>query len=129
MNKPELTAYVAKATNMTQEQAAKAIDAIVSTIQDTLAAGNEVALIGFGSFSVMDRSARIGKNPRTGEAIQIAATRLPHFKPGQTLKTAVALKAVEAPKSAVATKITEPPKAAVTTKTAEPPKPKKDEKK
>ncbi|MBF0461890.1 MAG: HU family DNA-binding protein [Magnetococcales bacterium] len=89
MNKPELTAHVAKTAGMTHEQATKAIDAIVGTIQDTLAAGNEVALIGFGSFSVTDKPARTGRNPRTGEAIQIAATRLPHFKPGQTLKTAV----------------------------------------
>ncbi len=93
MNKSDLTAHVAKAASMTQEQAGKSIDAIVATIQDTLAAGDQVTLVGFGSFAVVERAARTGRNPRTGEAIQIAATRMPHFKSGQTLKDAVALKA------------------------------------
>ena len=91
MHKPDLVAHVAKAAGMTHEQAGKAIDAMVTTIQSTLAAGEQVTLIGFGSFSVAERAARTGKNPRTGEPLQIAATRLPHFKPGQTLKDAVAL--------------------------------------
>ena len=90
MNKSDLTAHVAKAAGMTQEQAGKAINAIMATIQETLVAGEQVLLVGFGSFSVTERAAQMGRNPRTGEAIQIAANRVPHFKAGQTLKTAVA---------------------------------------
>ncbi len=90
MNKSDLTAHVAKAAGMTQAQAEKAINAIEATIQETLASGGDVTLLGFGSFSVAERAAKIGRNPRTGEPIQIAATRVPQFKPGQALKTAVA---------------------------------------
>ena len=117
MNKADLTAHVAKAAGMTHEQAGKAIIAIMATIQETLVAGEQVTLVGFGSFSVAERAARTGRNPQTGETIQIAAGRVPHFKPGQTLRTAVALKAVEAQKAVVAAK------------TAAVPKPKIDEKK
>ena len=90
MNKSDLTARVAKAAGMTQEQAEKAINAIVATVQETLAAGEHVTLVGFGSFSVAERAARMVRNPRTGEAIQMPASRAPHFKAGQTLKQAVA---------------------------------------
>ncbi|MEO5351143.1 MAG: HU family DNA-binding protein [Magnetococcus sp. YQC-3] len=90
MNKSELTAHVADATGMGKEQAEKAINAVVTAIQETLAAGGEVTLVGFGSFSVTERAAKTGRNPRTGEAIPIPASRVPHFKAGQTLKTVVA---------------------------------------
>ena len=90
MNKSDLTAQVAKTTGMTHEQAGKAINAIMATIQETLVAGEQVTLVGFGSFSVSEKPARTGRNPRTGDAMQIPATRLPHFKAGQTLKNAVA---------------------------------------
>ena len=100
VNKSDLTAHVAKATGITQAQAGNAINAIVDTIQEALATGGDVTLVGFGSFSVSERDARTGRNPQTGEPIQIAASRLPHFKPGQTLKTAVALKVAASKKSA-----------------------------
>ncbi|MBF0584309.1 MAG: HU family DNA-binding protein [Magnetococcales bacterium] len=90
MNKSELTAKVATTTGMTSSQAEQAINAIVATVQETLASGGQVTLVGFGSFSVSERAARIGRNPRTGETIQIPASRFPNFKPGQTLKKAVA---------------------------------------
>lgn len=95
MNKSELIAQVAKSAVLTHDQAGKAIDAIMAAIQSALAAGDQVTLVGFGSFSVADRAAKTGRNPRTGEPLHIAASRIPHFKPGQTLKTAVALKADE----------------------------------
>ena len=99
MNKSDLIAGLADATGMAKDQAEKAINATIAAIQEALSSGGQVTLVGFGSFSVTERAARTGRNPRTGEAIQIAASRLPHFKPGQTLKDAVALKAVEAPKT------------------------------
>lgn len=116
MNKTELTAQVAKEAKLTQDQAGKAIDALLGAVQSTLAAGDQVTLIGFGSFSVAHRAARIGRNPQTGAEIQIAASRIPQFKPGQNLKTAVALKAGEAP---VAPKAAEAPKTPVVPKAAE----------
>ncbi|MEO5334823.1 MAG: HU family DNA-binding protein [Magnetococcus sp. YQC-5] len=83
---------------MTQAHAEKAINAVVDTIQETLAAGGDVTLLGFGSFSVSERAAKTGRNPRTGEVLHIPPTRVPSFKAGQTLKKAVALKATEDPK-------------------------------
>ena len=96
MNKTELTAQVAKDAKLTQEQAGKAIDAIVGAIQGALAEGGQVTLVGFGSFSVAERAARTGRNPRTGAELQIPASRIPQFKPGQTLKNAVGGKSAEA---------------------------------
>ncbi|MEO5351020.1 MAG: HU family DNA-binding protein [Magnetococcus sp. YQC-3] len=90
MNKSELIAHVADATGMPKDQAERAVNAVVVAIQDTLVAGGEVTLIGFGSFLVTDRAAKTGRNPRTGEVIHIPPTRVPSFKAGQTLKKAVA---------------------------------------
>lgn len=129
MNKSDLIAQVAKGAGLTHEQAGKAIDAMVDTIQKTLASGDPVALVGFGAFSVAARAARTGRNPQTGEPLQIPASRVPQFKPGQTLKAAVAIKAAETPKETVAAKVAEPPKAVAATKVAEPPNSKKNEKK
>ncbi|MBF0141079.1 MAG: HU family DNA-binding protein [Magnetococcales bacterium] len=102
MNKADLVAHVAKAAGMTQVEAEKAISAVVATIQETLVKGEQVTLLGFGSFSVTDRAAKTGRNPRTGEAIQVAACRVPHFRAGQTLKDAVSLKSATVPTAIVA---------------------------
>ncbi len=79
MNKSELIAQVAKTAEMTQEQAGKAIDAVMGVIQGALAAGDSVTLLGFGAFTVADRAARTGRNPQTGAPLQIAASRVPQF--------------------------------------------------
>lgn len=97
MNKAELTAQVAKSAEMTQDQAGKAIDAVVGAIQGALAAGDQVTLVGFGSFSVAERAARTGRHPQTGAPLQIAASRVPQFKAGLALKTAVSGKPAVAP--------------------------------
>lgn len=89
MNKTELVAQIATGTQLTQVEAASAVDAIVNSIQNALKTGDTVSLIGFGSFSVSDRAARIGRNPATGAEIQIAASRVPTFKAGKRLKDVV----------------------------------------
>ena len=72
-----------------KRQAGRALDATLDTIAETLNAGDQVALVGFGTFQVKDRAARTGRNPQTGEAIQIKASRMPSFKAGKALKDAV----------------------------------------
>ncbi len=89
MNKSELVFNVADQADLPRATAAKALDAVVKSIQDALAQGDMVAIPGFGTFSVRERAARTGRNPRTGEAIQIQASRIPAFKPGKALKDAV----------------------------------------
>ncbi len=89
MNKTELTDAVAEAAGLTKSDAAKALDAVLSSISGTLASGEQVSLIGFGTFLVRDRAARTGRNPQTGAEIQIAAAKVPAFKPGKALKDAV----------------------------------------
>lgn len=89
MNKPELVKSIATKSGLTQEQATQALNGLTDTIGETLAKGEEVALIGFGTFSVKERAARTGRNPQTGEEIQLAASKAPHFKAGKTLKDAV----------------------------------------
>ncbi|MBF0295287.1 MAG: HU family DNA-binding protein [Magnetococcales bacterium] len=91
MNKSELVDSVAAEAKLTKAQAAEAIDAVINAIQATLKAGNQVSLVGFGSFMVSERAARTGRNPRTGVEIKIPAARLPKFKPGKLLKDAVAV--------------------------------------
>ncbi len=90
MNKSELVEAVAKLADMTKVDAEKAINAVVETIVKTVAKGGDVALIGFGSFKPSKRAARTGKNPKTGEALKIAATTVPKFSAGATFKAAVA---------------------------------------
>ncbi len=90
MNKSELVEAVAKSADMTKVDAEKAINAVVETIVKTVAKGGDVALIGFGSFKPSKRAARTGKNPKTGEALKIAATTVPKFSAGATFKAAVA---------------------------------------
>ena len=89
MNKSNLITAVAEATGMAGSEAASAIDATFEVIADALKEGADVRLTGFGIFGVADRAAREGRNPRTGEAIKIAAFRQVRFKPGKGLKDAV----------------------------------------
>jgi DNA-binding protein HU-beta len=90
MNKAELIAHMAKEAGITQDQAGKAIGALIGAIQGSLASGDDVTLVGFGTFSVVERKARTSRNPRTGEPVQISAKRVPQFKAGKVLREAVA---------------------------------------
>ena len=89
MNKNDLITAVAQATNSSKADAAQAVDGVFDAITGALKSGEGVQVIGFGSFSVADRAARQGRNPRTGETIQIAASKHPKFKAGKALKSAV----------------------------------------
>ena len=89
MNKTELIEYVANQTDTTKIAAARSVDAVIDAIGKTLANGDQVSILGFGTFEVRQRAARAGKNPATGKAIQIAATSAPAFRAGKTLKTLV----------------------------------------
>lgn len=90
MNKTELIAAAAEASGLTKKDTEKAINAAIEAITAALVKGDKVQIAGFGSFEVKDREARTGRNPHTGEAIEIAATRVPGFKASKTLKDAVA---------------------------------------
>ena len=89
MNKSELVEKVAHGAGISKAAAGNAIDAFVQSISDALAKGDQVTLVGFGTFSVAERAGRKGRNPRTGEEIQINASKTPKFKAGKTLKDAV----------------------------------------
>lgn len=89
MTKAELASAVAEETEMTQKQATAAIDALITAIKGSLAEGNKVGLMGFGRFSVKERKARIGRNPRTGEELKIPARKVVMFSAGKGLKDAV----------------------------------------
>ncbi len=89
MNKSELTDAIADEADISKASAVRALDAALSAIQGSLQNGEPVALVGFGTFSVRERGARTGRNPRTGEEIEIAAAKLPAFKPGKALKDAL----------------------------------------
>lgn len=89
MNKSELTDAIADVADISRASAARALDAALNAIQGSLQNGEPVALVGFGTFSVRERAARTGRNPRTGEEIEIAAAKLPAFKPGKALKDAL----------------------------------------
>ena len=89
MNKNELITAVAGAADLTKADAGRAIDAVFDSITRTLKKGDEVRLAGFGTFAVVARKAKEGRNPRTGEKIHIAASKSPTFKPGKTLKDSV----------------------------------------
>ena len=90
MNKTELVAAVAAKTGLTKKDAERVVNATLETVSETLIKGDKVSLSGFGIFEAKQREARVGRNPRTKEAIQIPATRLPVFKASKTLKDAVA---------------------------------------
>ncbi len=89
MNKAELVDSVASAANLSKADAGRAVDAVLGSITSSLQGGQQVSLVGFGTFSVKHRAARAGRNPRTGETIQIAASNVPGFKAGKALKEAV----------------------------------------
>ncbi len=86
MNKAALIAKVAERTQTSRKDADRAVNAVLDIIAETLAAGDTVQLVGFGAFEVRDRAARVGRNPQTGEAIPIAASKVPSFKAGKTLR-------------------------------------------
>jgi DNA-binding protein HU-beta len=89
MNKSELIQAVHEAADISKAAAGKAVDAMMDSIKDALAEGDSVTLIGFGTFSVRERAARKGRNPRTGEPLDIEAANVPVFKAGKALKDAV----------------------------------------
>ncbi len=89
MNKSELIQAVADNLDMPKATAGKAVDAVIENIKDALAKGDQVTLIGFGTFMVRERAARVGRNPRTGDRLDIKAANVPVFKPGKALKDAV----------------------------------------
>lgn len=89
MNKTDLINHVAQSADMTKVAASRAVDAVLDGIMSVLATGEAVAIPGFGTFSVAQRAARAGRNPQTGEVLQIAAATMVKFKPGKALKDAV----------------------------------------
>lgn len=89
MNKTELIAAVAQSAELTKKDAEAAVVAVIDTISKALSEGEKVQLVGFGTFEVRDREARTGKNPRTGEVIEIPASKVPAFKAGKALKDTV----------------------------------------
>ncbi|OUR77046.1 DNA-binding protein HU [Alphaproteobacteria bacterium 46_93_T64] len=89
MNKNDLIAAVAEISELGKAEAGKSVDAVLEAVSKALASGDDVRLVGFGTFSVAERKASEGRNPRTGETIQIAASKQPKFKAGKALKDAV----------------------------------------
>jgi len=89
MNKAELIDAVAAATNLSKADAGRAVEAVFGSVTSALKRGDQVSLVGFGTFQVKHRAARAGRNPATGATIQIAASNVPSFKAGKGLKDAV----------------------------------------
>ena len=90
MNNTELIAAAAESTGLTKKDTEKVLNAALESIAAALAQGDKVQISGFGSFEVKEREARVGRNPQTGEAMEIAASRIPAFKAGKALKDRVA---------------------------------------
>lgn len=90
MNKVELIAQIAEKSGLSKKDAEKALAATLEVITDAISGGDKIQLVGFGSFETKEREARVGRNPRTKETIEIPATRVPVFKAGRALKDAVA---------------------------------------
>ena len=86
MNKAELTSALAGKSALSRKDAEKVISGLIDVVTDTLAQGDKVQLIGFGTFEVRERPARVARNPRTGEELKVAASRAPAFKAGKALK-------------------------------------------
>lgn len=86
MNKTELIQQVSEKTNLSKKDAGKVVDACFETIMKALASGDKVQISGFGNFEIRERAARKGRNPQTGEEIEIAASKVPAFKPGKAFK-------------------------------------------
>ena len=89
VNKNDLVASVAEAASLSKSDAGRAVDTVFDSITDALQNGSDVRIVGFGSFTVAERRATTGRNPRTGEEVQVPASRVPKFKAGKALKTAV----------------------------------------
>lgn len=89
MNKTDLISQVAESTELSKKDATKAVDAVFEAIASALQSGDKVQLVGFGNFEVRERSARKGRNPQTGEEIEIPASKIPAFKPGKALKDGI----------------------------------------
>lgn len=89
MNKSELIEAIAASADIPKAAAGRALDAMVDSITGALKKGDQVALVGFGTFAIKERAARTGRNPRTGDPIEIAAANIPSFKAGKALKDAV----------------------------------------
>ena len=89
MNKQQLIENIAASADITKAAAGRALDSMIDSITDSLKSGDSVVLVGFGTFSVRDRAARMGRNPQTGEEIHIQAAKVPAFKAGKALKGAV----------------------------------------
>lgn len=89
MNKSELIDAIASAADLTKADAGRALDAVLDTVTNALKSGDQVTLVGFGTFLVKERAARTGRNPQTGKEIEIAASKVPSFKPGKAIKDAV----------------------------------------
>lgn len=89
MNKSELIEAIAASADIPKAAAGRALDAMVETVSDSLKRGDSVALVGFGTFSVKERAARTGRNPQTGQTIEISAAKVPTFKAGKALKDSV----------------------------------------
>ena len=89
MNKAELITSMAEKSQLTKKDAESALKAFIDSVQEALESGEKVQLIGFGTFEVRNRAARKGRNPQTGKEIEIAASKVPAFKPGKALKDAI----------------------------------------
>lgn len=89
MNKSDLIAKVADASELSKKDATKAVEAVFEAITEALQNGDKVQLVGFGNFEVRERQARKGRNPQTGEEIEIAASKVPSFKPGKALRDVI----------------------------------------
>lgn len=89
MNKAELIDAIADSADLSKASASRALDAVIDSVTNALKSGDQVSLVGFGTFAVKERSARTGRNPQTGQPIEIAAAKVPGFKAGKALKDAV----------------------------------------
>ena len=89
MNKTELIEHIALHADISKAAAARALEATIGAVKTTLKSGGSVSLVGFGTFAVGKRAARVGRNPRTGTALKISAAKVPKFRPGKALKDAL----------------------------------------
>lgn len=89
MNKAELIDAIADSADLSKASASRALDAVIDSVTNALKSGDQVSLVGFGTFAVKERAARTGRNPKTGQPIEIAASKVPGFKAGKALKDAV----------------------------------------
>lgn len=89
MNKSELIEHIATQSDISKAAATRALESIISAVKSTLKKGNSVSLVGFGTFAVTKRAARLGRNPRTGASLKIKAAKVPKFRPGKALKDAL----------------------------------------